>query len=233
LHKRIKLIVAFSTAVVVFAGFYWKLYIVGDSAQDDVLLWNQDQAYLFIGWGRSGYHFTGFEYLFAHIPAYFGIPRTVDDNRLSIIVFRITPTAIERYVAEPYQMYRGFLGYFPRGDTIYAYDGGATLWKWAGARFETVTPEEQRGLALELSSQGDYTNVDGWSSRHSLTARPTKSEIEVQGKPVALFTKVKDSGREVTVEVRLAGGKLQRILQTTRAWHLVSKSEYEEIFRKP
>src|SRR5690349_7090608 len=213
--------------------FKFEVHVVGDSAQDGVLLWDSEEAYLFIAWGRSGYHFTGFEYLFSYVPAYFGVPRTVDDNRLSMVVFRITPTATERYVAEPYQMYHGFLGYVPRGSTIYAYDGGAMLWKWAGTRFETVTPQEQRTLALDekaYASKQDYTNVDGWSSRHSLATWAPKSEIELQGKPVTFFTKVKDSGSEVSVELQLSGRTPQRILRTRSAWHLVSKSEYDRTF---
>ncbi|SRR6266567_4520333 len=216
-------------------GFF-EFHIVGDSVQDGVLLWNSDEAYLFIGWGRSGYHFTGFEYLLAYVPAYFGVPRTVDDNRLSMVVFRITPTTVEKYVTEPYQMDRGFLAYVPRDKTIYAYDGGAMLWKWAGTRFETVTPEEQRRLALDQKafySKGDYTNLEGWSSRHSLATWPPKSEIELQGKPVTFFTKVKNSGAEVSVDLQLSGGTPQRILRTKNAWHLVNTSEYERIFKKP
>lgn len=141
--------------------------------------------------GSQRYHFTCAEYLLSHLPAYFGIPRTVDDNRLSMLVFRITPTAVERHVADPYQMDRGFLAYVPRGNTIYAYDGGAMLWKWAGTHFETLTLEEQRKLALDenpFASKKDYTNVDGWSSR-SLANWPAKSEIALQGKPVTFFTK--------------------------------------------
>lgn len=233
-RKRIMQVVALLLALLVLTLGFFEFHIVGDSAQDAVLLWNSDEAYLFIGWGRSGYHLTGFEYLFAYIPAYLGVPRTVDDNRLSMIVFRITPTSIERYVAEPYQMYSGFLAYVPRGNTIYAYDGGATLWKWAGTHFETVTPEEQRRLALDqkaFTSKKDYTNVDGWSSRHSLPTWPPKSEIELQGKPVTFFTKVKDSGGEVSVELQVSGRTPQRVLRTKNAWHLISRSEYERIFK--
>lgn len=233
---RIMLAAVLCLIVLLVAFFRWEFHFAGDSAVDDVLLWNSEDAYLFVGWGRSGYHFTCAEYLFSYIPAYFRVPRTVDDNRLSMIVFRITPTAVEQYVVEPYQMYRGFLAYIPRGNAIYAYDGGAALWKWAGTDFATVTPEEQKRLAIDekaFASTKDYTNVNGWSSRHSLVAWPAKSEIELQGKSVTFFTKVKDSGSEVSLELQLPGRAPQSILRTKKAWHLVSKSEYDRIFKNP
>jgi hypothetical protein len=228
--KRTVLVVAACLLLFVLMSLFFELHLLGDSAQDGVLLWNSEEAYLFFGWGRGGYHFTGFEYLLSHIPAYFGVPRTVDDNRLSMVVFRITPTAVERYVTEPYRMYRGFLAYIPRDKTIYAYDGGAMLWKWAGTHFETAYPEK---IVLDeklLSEKKDYTNVSGWSARHSLTTWPSKSEIELQGKPVIFLMTLKNSGKEVLLDVQLPGAPPRRILHTMSGLHLVSKSEYDRTF---
>jgi len=231
--KRSVLVVVACLLLLVLMPAFFELHLVADSAQDDVLLWNSEEAYLFIGWGRSGYDLTGFEYLFSYVPAYFGITRTVDDNRLSMVVFRITPTGIERYLTEPYHMYRGFLAYIPRDKTIYAYDGGAMLWKWAGTHFETAYPEEQQKIVLDeklLSAKKDYTNVSGWSVRHSLTTWPSKSEIELQGKPLTFFMTSKNSGEEVLLDVQLPGATPQRILHTKSRLHLVSKSEYSRTF---
>ena len=216
--------------MLVLLSLFFEFHLVQDGAQDDVLLWNSEEAYLFIGWGRSGYHISGFEYLFSYIPAYFGIPRTVDDNRLSMVVFRITPTEVERYVSEPYHMYRGFLAYLPRDKTIYAYDGGAMLWKWAGTHFETAFPEKILLDEKLLSEKKDYTNLSGWSVRHSLTTWPSKSEIELQGRPVIFLMTSKKSGKEVLLDVQLPGATPRRILHTNSGLHLVSKSEYDRTF---
>ena len=221
--------------VLVIAFFRWELHFAGDDARDGVLLWNSREAYLFVGWGRSGYHFTCSEYLLSHIPAYFGISRTVDDNRLSMLVVRITPTGIERYVADPYQMYRGFLAYVPRGNTIYAYDGGATLWKWAGTDFVNLSSQEQQRVAIDpnlFSSREDYTDVDGWSLRRSLTRLPPEFKIELQGQPVTFLTKQKNSGEELLLELRLPGGISQELLHVKHSFHLVSKAEYDHMFKK-
>jgi len=234
--KRMMQAAVLCLIILVIAFFRWELHLVADDAREDVLLWNSREAYLFVGWGRSGYRFTCAEYLFSHIPAYFGIPRTVDDNHLSMLVFRITPTAIERHVADPYQMYRGFLVYVPRGNTIYAYDGGAMLWKWAGTDFETLTVKEQQKLTIDpslFSSQEDYTDVDGWSLRRSLTRLPPEFKIELQGKPVTFFTKQNNPGKELSLELRLPGGTSQKLLHVKHNFHLVSKSEYDYMLKKP
>jgi hypothetical protein len=203
--KRTLQVVAACFLLLVLLSVFFELHLVRDSAQDGVLLWNSEEAYLFVGWPRSGYHLSCFQYFLAYIPAYFGIPRTYDDNRFSTIAIRITPTGVERYVTEPYQTYRGFLAYIPSEKTIYAYDGGAILWKWAGTHFESAYPENFVLDEKLLSEKKDYTNVSGWSVRHSLTTWPSKSEIELQGKPVIFFMTSKNSGKEVLLNVQLPG----------------------------
>jgi hypothetical protein len=233
--KRVIQAAALCLIALLILFFFWELHLVGDSAVNGVLLWNSEQAYLFVGWGRSGYHLTGFEYLLAYIPAFFRVPRTVDDNRFSTIVARITPTGVEKYVTERNQEDRGFLAYFPFGNTIYAYDGGAALWKWAGTHFEKLSPEEQQEVDVDekvLSSKEDYTNVNGWSLRHSSTGWPPEFEVQLQGKPVTFFPKSRHSGEESSIDIRLSDGSTQKMLHVKRSFHLVSKSEYDRIFPK-
>jgi hypothetical protein len=127
-----------------------------------------------------------------------------------------------------------FLAYLPRGNTIYAYDRGAALWKWAGTHFEKLRPEEQQKVDVDekaLSSKEDYTNVNGWSLRHSPAGWPPEFEIQLQGKPVTFLTKSKHSGEELSIELRLADGSSQRILHVKHLFHFVSKSEYDRTMK--
>jgi hypothetical protein len=228
-------VVAISCVAVTIIVFFFQLHLVRDWAEDSALLWNSEEAYLFVGWPRSGYHFTCFEYLLAYVPGYFGVPRTYDDNRLSTIVIRITRSSAERYVVDDLDGV-GFRAYIPHSKVIYAYNGGAALWKWVGTDFEQASPEEQQGVPLNeiaLLSSKDFTSVDGWSARHSLTSWPPQLEIELGGEPVTLLVKLASSGDELSLDLQHRGGAPQRILHVERKLHLVSKSEYDRIFKKP
>lgn len=236
MKKAMQATVALLLVVLMLGFFLIEFHFAGESVKDCVLLWNSQEGYLFIGWGRSGYHFTAFEYLFSHISAYFGVARPVDDNRFSTIVVRILPTGIERYVTARYEGEQGFISYVPNGKTIFAYDGGATPWKWSGTRFEKANPEEQLraipGENLPLSKR-DYTDVEGWSSRHLLINGFSRCEIELQGKPITLLATANNLAadkRETSLDLQISGGAPQSILRTKSWFHLVSRSEYERIF---
>lgn len=231
-----RVIQAIGVFFLLFVGstFFLKLYLATDWVDDGVLLWNSREAYLFTGWPRSGYHLSCFEYILAYIPAYFGVPRTYDDSRSSTIVTRITPNGIDRYVVERYLGDRGFRAYFPVGQTIYASDGGAELWKWSGTHFEKASPEEQQELPVNnASSQQDFQNVNGWSARHHLLSWPASSNIKLNDKPITFFIKLGDSSNELSLDLQLPGGAPQRILDMKRRLHLVSKKEYDRMFEKP
>ena len=141
---------------------------------------------------------------------------------------------VERYVTEPYRQHQGFLAYAPHGNTIYAYDGGA-LWKWSGKQFEAVGLQEQQRLAIDQKefSKEDYSNVNGWSLRHSLKGWPPDFNIELQGKAVTILPKQKDSGKELSLEILLPNGTSQTILHVKGDFHLVSKLEYQRDFGTP
>ena len=233
-NKKIIQVVALCLVVLaLMVSLFFDLHLTDDAAGGK-MLWNSQEAYLFVALSRDGYHLTPFHYLLASVPAYLGVPRTRDDTRSFTIVFRITPTGVEEHVAPDI----GFRAYIPRGETIYAWDGGP-LWKWAGTQFERASPEEQQTIILDeniLFSKKDYVNVDGWSMRHSLRGWPSKSEIELAGKPVIFLSKANDrptTKEEIALEVQLPGGTPQTILHAMSWPHLVSKPEYDRTFKKP
>jgi hypothetical protein len=235
MKKRTMQVVATCLALLAIAACFFQFHLTRDWAEGSVLLWNSEEAYLFVGWPRSGYHFTGFQLLVELIPAYFGVNHTVDDKRFSIIVIRITRSNVERYVLDD-SSGSGFQAYIPYGKTIYAYYRGAALWKWAGDHFEQASPEERQSVPIDektLLPQKDFTNVDGWSARHSFTGWPPQSEIELAGQPVTLLVKLSSSGDEVSLDLHRQGSTAQRLLHVERKLHLVSKSEYDRTFKQP
>jgi hypothetical protein len=232
MKKRVLQAVAVCSVAFILVVLFFQLHLVRDWAEDSALLWNSEEAYLFVGWPRSGYHFTGFQFLLELVPAYFGVNHTVDDKRFSTIVIRITRSDVERYVVD--DLYgAGFRAYIPYGNTIYGYNKGATLWKWVGDHFRQATPEEQPAIPIDeqaLLSHKDFTNVDGWSARHSITIWPPQSEIKVADETLKFLVKLSSSGEELSLDMQRGGSSPQMILHVERKLHLVSKSEYNRIF---
>jgi hypothetical protein len=230
-NKRIVQVTALCLVVLTILAFlFLELHFVDDAA-DGVLLWNSQEAYLFVGLSRDGYHLTAIHCLVALIPAFFGVPRARDDTRSFTIVFRVTPAGVEKHVVPDV----GFRAYIPNGETIYAWDGGP-LSRWAGTYFEKVDPDEPRRFLLDenaLFSKKDFTDANGWSVRHSLRNWP--SEIELQGERVKFLTKINDwptTRKEVSLDIQLPSGTSQTVLRAKSWPHLVSKSEYDHTFER-
>ncbi len=224
----------------IYATCFLRLHLVRDGVENSVLLWNSDEAYLFVNWSRAGYHFTCLEYLVGYIPAFFGANHTYDDTRTSIIVIRITPDGTNRYVVERPYVYddgdhgdRGFHAYFPVGQTIYAFDG-SDPWKWAGTHFERVKPEEPvRVTASNQASQQDFQNLNGWSARREISSWQLQSSIELDNKPIAFSMKRDHSGDDLSLKLQLPNAAPQPLLHVNKNLHLVRTTTYKSMFEKP
>jgi hypothetical protein len=223
--------VAFCSVVLVVMIFFYEVYSIDDWV-DGHLIWNSHEAYLFAGWSGMGYHATPIGYVIALIPAYFGASARPDDTHGSTLVFRITPTTIQRYVVPDI----GFRAYIPSGNTIYAWDGGP-LWKWEGDHFQEATEEERQKIievpkVTILSVRKDISDLNGWSVRNSITGLPPKSQIQLDGKAIDFFMTLQDLNREVSLDVQLPGGAREQLLHARSRLHLVGKSEYKDKFKK-
>lgn len=223
--KRMVQVLAISAIVAIVGAFFFEIHFLDDWI-GGVLLWNSDEAYLFSTWSGMGYRRTVIGFLAALVPAYFGASASPDESRHCTIVFRVTPTHVERYVVKDV----AFRAYIPRGNMIYAWDGGP-LWKWAGDHFERATHDEEHEIievpaATILSVAKDVSDPRGWSVKNSLTGWPAKSEIELKGKPIFFYMMLNDSNREVSVDVQLPDRERERILHAKSKLHIVSKHEY-------
>ncbi len=233
-YKNNKSIVQAVTVLVIVAivmALFTELHFLEDWV-GGVLVWNPDEAYLFSGWSGTGYRRSLVGFLAALVPAYFGASARPDESRHSTIVFRITSSRVERYIVPDV----GFRAYIPKGNTIYAWDGGP-LWKWAKDHFERSTPEEEREVievpkATLFSVGKDISDPKGWSVRNSLTEWSAKSQVDLGGKPTFLYVALSDSNREISVDVQLPGRERERILRAKSKLHLVGKQEYEQAFRE-
>jgi hypothetical protein len=147
-HKTSK--VGLATGVVLVAAAFiasivGKVYFIQEYSGGQ-LLWNNDQAYLFIGIGQDGWRVSYLEYPWMIFKEYVrvGVPR--DDEHGVLTVIRITPSAIERHtVNQNKDPGMGADLFTPSGDHVYAncpFLGGLCV--WAGDHFARASEEDQR-----------------------------------------------------------------------------------------
>lgn len=236
MHKKTKAVVIVGlTALAIAAGVWLKIYYVREDSAG-WLLWNANEAYLFMSVHPRGYHFTYFEYPIVLLKQYFNAPPFSNDERVSVIVIRVTPSTIERHRVDfgkgdthAPDFYTTF------GDSIYANCQGL-LCRWNGTGFEAATEEERRKLdgGNRLSAL-EFTDVKGWSKRDvEQAASDYQFSIEV-GSQFKLSVKSGNVYRSAydspTVDLLRPGRGPERI------WHLdgyprrVSKSEYGSVFK--
>ena len=202
----------------------WETYHVWDLASAD-LLWHSGEAYLFVGVSRSGYRFTYLEYLIEFAKEYFYMVPPRDNRTFYTTVFRITSSNVQRYTVDG----MAFDLYVPLDDGIYSRRDGA-FWKWMGNRFDKASVGDQR--RLQGVNDRDFTDIQGWSKRKSLTEMRPYSDVTIQfdGQPVTISTTA--GSREVSIDISRSGQSTERVFDLDQRLNRVSKSEYEKIFGK-
>ena len=202
-------------------GLSLKMYYVRDDSGVDIL-WNKSEGYLF--------HFSYMEYPMVAMLQYFGNIRPPDDDHSSITVLQVTPSAVQRHVAEGTSL--DF--YTPFDQTIYANRQGV-LWKWAGDRFKQATAEEQRKVdgTNRLSAQA-FTDVHGWSSLPRVTIGPPEVTVKMElgGQALTLLVKRGYNDSNISLDLLRPGDAPKRIWFLDEQPRRVSKTEYEHSFEK-
>jgi hypothetical protein len=212
--------------VIVMASSTLKLHYIRDGNNADVL-WNGDEAYLFLGGKTLGYKVSYLGYPVALVRQYFGDVRLPDNERSSITVLRVTPSGVERYVQSDV-----FLDlYTPMGNTVYANHQGS-LWKWTGSKFEPTTSEEQRRLGGtgRLSAQA-FDDVEGWFSRPRVTSGPPKVRftMNIGGQPLTLVVERSPRG-DISIDLLRPGQASDRIWHVDEQPRRVGSAEYDRYF---
>jgi hypothetical protein len=230
MRKSWKPVVLIAVLVIAIMAFgFGKIYAIRDDC-GGYLLWNADEAYLFIGVARAGFRISYLEYPWVILKeSLYGV-RPPDDQRTSFTVVLITASGVEQHVvaASAPDLYTR------RQGSIYANCGG-DLCKWTGNKFEVATEEEQH--RLEGTSQLVEKNMEkGWSQR-GFGGASTDYQFAVdagQTFKLDVTNKLLDRTRRsiVSVDVVRPGRSPEAI------WHLderprsVSRREYEEAFER-
>lgn len=242
MRRRTKAIVVVAIiAGAIIAAASLRIYFIREDSGGRVL-WNANEAYLFIGVSRRGFRVSYLEYPWAILREYLHGVRLPDDDLGSLTVIRVTPSAVERHVVELKDRTPGSGPglYTPLGDRIYANCpvlGG--LCRWSGDHFEQATEEEQRKLdGINHLTEKDFDSVDGWSKK-GIAAGPENTFARITTDVGGRFTLSEKSDALDSTGYASVSIYLQRPGQVPqRIWYLdghprrISKVEYEQIFER-
>jgi len=216
-------------AAALIAMSFFQTYYIGSSGDGD-LLWNANEVYLLIHGERRGYCMSGLGYVAATLKGFFGVIDSPDDRRLFTEVIKITPSAIQRY-----EIVGTFAFYTPRNQNIYALHGQAMLSKRVGTHFEEASPEEQQKVEIATSvPMRDFTDVNGWSARYSVTTKiHDEYKIQVSGGPLTLVVKTLNlTDGEVSLDLVRPDRSPETVYHRIGRPRRVSKTEYDKSFEK-
>jgi hypothetical protein len=251
MRKRTKVMVAIVICAAAVAASALRIYFIREDSGGDVL-WNANEAYLFIGVSRRGAHVSYLQYPWMIFKEYVGGVRLPDNERGSVTVIQVTPSGVEQHIVEVANTSPGSGPgeYTPFEGRIYANCpalGG--LCRWAGDHFERATEDESTRLV-----SSSFPDSKGWSNRvFGLTSWPLDnlggwSKRAIGAGPANTFARLTaDVGGRFTLSEKsdpldhtgyaAVSIYVQRPSQTPeRIWYLdghprrVSKAEYELTF---
>ena len=202
------------------------------------LLWNSNEAYVFINDFRSGYSFSYLGYLSEVVREVFPFGASPPERQhFCMIVLHITPETTERHVVDNFH---AGSPPFVVGQNIYAGNLSAETGptKWSGTYFEPMTSEEykavqdaQHGGGIPISPS--YDNFGGWSRRMVDVVSPesdAKITMEIAGKQLSLLAHSGAKDHEAYIDVTRPGQPPDRMWHLNERSQRVSKATYNQIF---
>jgi hypothetical protein len=229
---KVMMLVVFTTAL---ASAFLKMYYIRDDGGATVL-WNADEAYIFVVTAQRGFHLSYLKYPWAFFREDVGGVTAPNDERALVTVIHVTQSGIERHQLETFDV-DGTAGFFtPLKGQIYANCpalGG--LCRWANDHFERATEEERRALGdIDHLTLDELRNENGWSSiaigpDGPGTIADHQSEVDV-GKWFTLLIKNHRLDGSVSVDLKRPGHPTERIWGLSHQPRRVSSSEYKRAF---
>ena len=147
---KTRAIVALALVALTVVATMVRIRRVQESAWNAQLFWHADEAYLLLGINRLGFAVTPAGGLLQALRlAPFGLG--ADEQKHSIVVLRITPERVDRYISENMTMV-----------PFRVIDGRITgsRWRWAGDRFEPTSGDE---ASPRPRRDGKDAEEDDWS----------------------------------------------------------------------
>ncbi len=219
---RVSLTLALIVALIAVASTV-KVRLIQEFANDAQLLWNRNEALLFIGTTKTGRRQTMVELAFEVLANYYGGATEPDDTRRAVRVIRYSRDRLEERVLRdvPVSSYTVVDG------KVYDLAGN----RWSGSKFETATESEAEEFYARMRGYDQFHPNQGWAYRNGLLTRPeieTRIPINIAGETADLV--VQRSGRQKWIELRREGRATKEVWRLDESPHVVSESRYRNYF---
>jgi hypothetical protein len=225
-------VLLFGAAVLLVLSFLRLHYISGHASAE--LLWNKNEAYVFVHGERLGDTPSYLGYLLALIKGYFFVISPPDERQPFTTVIHISASGAERY-----DQNKEFDYFTPVDNHVYAsrmvysaQSNDPRLWKWVENHFEEMSAMETVQLRGSDGFQKiDFKNRGGWSGVYTVQSRKEQSfqigdlTVTLRAKDRQLFVMCSRPGTPAgnqTIAVRLYYGDSYP--------ERVSRAEYERVF---
>jgi hypothetical protein len=215
-----------------------RVYLTFDGAHGTIL-WNANEAYLFIDIRRFGHEMSAAGFPLFRITSQLGVVQEANDESGRLIVIRVSGSEVSQHEqgisyrppgSEPGQ-------YTPRQGRIYAnYPGLGGLCFWAADHFEPASPEQRRGFnGINGLTQKDFDI--GWASREFTVGSGDVDDVSTINVGSAFRLVLsdlgsKDADRTLTVDLLRPGQRAARIWSVDLHWGRIRGMEYRRIFTK-
>lgn len=233
--RKLKLSISISMALIIILAAFTDVRYVR-SYPGGTLAWRNDEAYLFLGAGQTGYRFRWLEYPLVVVGEYFYAPPSPEHQYGSTTVIHITPSTLERQKVEfGEDTSRSGSFFTPFDDGFYAMCEGGKLCKWGNNGFQPATEEEKRRFGgIEHLVRDDMNNkvINGWSVRE-IRSRDEHFQVSIGKKVVISVQSKADKARQfprASVELLRSGQPPERLYDVDGAPQRVSKAEYNKDF---
>jgi len=198
------------------------------------VLWNDNEAYLFIASNILGHHVKWIQYPLLIAREMLGGTELPDDSGGSMYVIRVTSSGVERHVFELVDRRPGSgpSMYTPMEGRIWLnYPTLGGLCWWAGDHFERATQDELRELdGINHLNNRFYRNENGWSKDMVTDGRDSTIKVGDKFELLAGGPRASDGQGAISVDMRSPGHEPTMVFNLDIRVGMASRSEYRRTF---
>ena len=233
MRKHWKILAAICVIVAAISYAYpFRLYYIREDGGGQVL-WNANEAYLFMEVVRRGYQVSYSEYPLAVLSEWLGGVQRPTGQRVFLWVIHVTPSGVERHLAWVQTETGGVPHSFtPMGDSIFTFCNGV-LCKWSDNQFIKATANEEKEIGgIEHLSRDLDGPINGWTKR-GIGAVSGDVQFSAQvgaGLTVRVMQGNVYKSTTATVVIERSGQRAQEVWHLNGSPQRIGKREYDREF---